>query len=67
MEQSISLKANIPLVNHEIISILLNPKIYYCVHKNPKMDPFLIQLTSVHILTAISLKPILILLSPHPG
>jgi hypothetical protein len=49
MEQSTSWKANSRSVSQQILRLLRNQKVHYCVHKSPPLDPLLRQMNSVHI------------------
>jgi len=66
MEYSPSWEANIHSATQEISHLLPNPKVYYCVHKEPATDPYLQpDASSPHFPNPISLTSILILFS-HP-
>jgi hypothetical protein len=41
--------------NEEIIPLLWNPRIHYCIHRSPPLDSVLSQMNPVHILTPLSI------------
>jgi hypothetical protein len=56
MEQSPSWQANNSSDGQEIPRILWNPRLHYCVHKNPPLVPIMSLLGQIHMFTPYFFK-----------